>query len=80
MIDHPFSVERRPSKAYATYVNPNDGSENRILKVIDNDNWLVAVRYPWDVDYDVKRMKSNYIKQYLYMIESTDEWTKRYAS
>ena len=50
------------------------------VRVIDNDNLLVAVRYPWDVDYDVKRMKSNYIKQYLYMIESTDEWTKRYAS
>ena len=26
MIDNPFSVERRPSQAYAIYVNPVDGS------------------------------------------------------
>lgn len=80
MIDNPFSIQRRPSKAYAVYVNPTDGSENRILKVIDEDSWLVAIRYPWDAEYEYKRMEPKYIKQYLYMIDSSDEWTKRYAS
>ena len=79
MIDNPFSIQRRPSKAYAVYVNPIDGSENRILKVIDENNWLVAIRYPWDVEYEYKRMEPKYIKQYLYMIDSSEEWTKRYA-
>ena len=73
MIDNPFSVERKPSKAYATYVKPSDGSEHRILKALDNDNWLVAIRYPCDVDYDVKRMYSDYPPQELYIIASTVE-------
>ena len=80
MIDNPFSIQRRPSKAYAVYVNPTDGSENKIIKVINDDKWLVAVKYIWDDDYSIKEMKAHYIKQYLYMIESTNEWTKRYAS